>query len=401
MAAEYPEKVTTQLKTAINNLSLNLDDDVGENADEILMQSIPEGTPASGSFHIENEIIFYPERTSIKFGPGLTRGADGTTKAVHLKTLAGGEVKFGPEAHFINNLNDEVIATQTALGITGAFNFALYGKNLLLNQSFESYNIGTKLPDFWDLSATPTLVIAADTLFPGRQGNQITITCTGDNYEGIKITPGVANWLKVLPSTKYTFSIDYKVTAGDFAYVYIKSYNGATPSTIHVNDDTLASTTAIRKTYTFITSATADNLEIVLSPKNDGDIVIFSHPKLEQGAIATPYIPPDRDRTTHLTEATNATPDPIIKSRKTIHTITALAGACEFAAPTGDIRDGDALLIRIKDNATARALGHNAIYRALGVTLLTTTVISKTHYELFIYNSTDTKWDCVAVGSEA
>jgi len=116
MAAEYPTKVTTQLKTAVNNLSLNLTDDVGEDASEIFVGTT-EGAPASGSFHIENEIIFYPAKTSIKFGPGLTRGADGTTKAVHLKTLAGGEVKFGPEAHFINNLNDELIATQTKLGI--------------------------------------------------------------------------------------------------------------------------------------------------------------------------------------------------------------------------------------------------------------------------------------------
>ena len=122
MGAEYPGKVTTQLKSAINNLSLTLTDDVGENVDEIFVVATA-GAPASGSFHIENEIIFYPEKTSIKFGPGLTRGADGTTKAVHLKTLLGGEVIFGPEAHFINNLNDEVIATQTKLGITGAFNF--------------------------------------------------------------------------------------------------------------------------------------------------------------------------------------------------------------------------------------------------------------------------------------
>jgi len=396
MTAEYPEKVTTQLKTAVNNLSLNLDDDVGENADEIFVQTT-EGSPASGSFHIENEIIFYPEKTSIKFGPGLTRGADGTTKSVHLKTLAGGEVKFGPEAHNINNLNDELIATQTALGITGAFTFALYGKNLLLNQSFESYNIDTNLPDFWDLYNTPTLLIAADTLFPARGGNQIIITCTGTGYEGIQIEEGGSNWLKVLPSTKYTFSIDYKVTAGDFLYICIKSYNGAVAGTEHVDDDTLASTDATRVTYTFTTDADADNLAIMLIAKNDGDIVFVSHPKLEQGAIGTPYILPDRDRTTKLIEATNATPDPIIRSKHTKHIITALATACEFAAPTGDIRDGDALLIRIKDNGTARALTYNAIYRAgTDIALPLTTVISKTMYLGFIYNAADSKWDLVA-----
>jgi len=401
MPAEYPEKVTTQLKTAMNNLSLNLDDDVGENADEILMQSIPEGTPADGSFHIENEIIFYPTRTSIKFGPGLIRGADGTTKAVHLKTLAGGEVKFGPEAHFINNLNDELIATQTALGITGAFNFANYGKNLIPNHAFTDCDYDN-LPDFWTLLLTPTLAIAADTLFPARGGNQITITCTGESYEGIRLVGGTSNRLKVLPSTKYTFSVDYKVTAGDFVNILIKSYNGAVGGTAHVNDDTLNSTTAIRKTYTFTTDADADNLYIQLVAVNDGDIVIVSHPKLEQGANATPYIENQFLTNKRITKrvvsiASSATPTPN-GDITDIYTVTALAEAAVFAAPTGTPQNGQTLLIRIKDNGTARALSWNAIYRAgVDIALPTTTVLSKTLYVGFVYNSTDTKWDLVMV----
>ena len=59
------------------------------------------------------------------------------------------------------------------------------------------------------------------------------------------------------------------------------------------------------------------------------------------------------------------------------------------------------LIIWIKDNGTARALSWNAIYRAVGITLPTTTVISKTLYVGFIYNSTDTKWDAVATNQEA
>jgi hypothetical protein len=59
------------------------------------------------------------------------------------------------------------------------------------------------------------------------------------------------------------------------------------------------------------------------------------------------------------------------------------------------------LVIRIKDNATARAITYDTQFRAIGVTLPTTTVISKTLYLGLIYNSTDTKWDCVAVAQEA
>jgi hypothetical protein len=58
------------------------------------------------------------------------------------------------------------------------------------------------------------------------------------------------------------------------------------------------------------------------------------------------------------------------------------------------------LEIRIKDNGTARTLAFNAIYRAVGVTLPTTTVISKTLYLFCRYNSTDTKWDVLDVKLE-
>lgn len=80
---------------------------------------------------------------------------------------------------------------------------------------------------------------------------------------------------------------------------------------------------------------------------------------------------------------------------------TALSQATTIAAPTGSPVQGERLVIRLKDNGTARALTWNAIYRAIGVTIPTTTVISKTVYCGFIYNSTDTKWDCVAVAQEA
>lgn len=99
------------------------------------------------------------------------------------------------------------------------------------------------------------------------------------------------------------------------------------------------------------------------------------------------------------TEASNATPTPACDSYD-VHKITALAAAAAFAAPTGTPTEAQQLTIRIKDNGTARALTYNAIYRAVGATLPTTTVISKTLYLGFIFNSTDTKWDLVAVSQE-
>jgi hypothetical protein len=84
--------------------------------------------------------------------------------------------------------------------------------------------------------------------------------------------------------------------------------------------------------------------------------------------------------------------------------ITAQAAALTMAIPSGTPVQGQALMIRIKDNATARLItwtGGAGGYRAIGVTLPTTTVISKTTYVGFIYNSTDSKWDAIGVTTEA
>ncbi len=97
------------------------------------------------------------------------------------------------------------------------------------------------------------------------------------------------------------------------------------------------------------------------------------------------------------TIASSATPTPNADTTD-IYTVTALAAAATFGAPTGTPINGQKLIIRVKDNATARVLAWNAIYRAgTDVSLPLTTVISKTIYCGFIYNSTDSKWDLMAV----
>lgn len=82
-------------------------------------------------------------------------------------------------------------------------------------------------------------------------------------------------------------------------------------------------------------------------------------------------------------------------------TITAQAAALALANPTGTAIPGLGMVIRIKDDGTARAITYDTQYRAIGITLPTTTVISKTTYLAMIYNSTDTRWDVVATGTEA
>lgn len=100
--------------------------------------------------------------------------------------------------------------------------------------------------------------------------------------------------------------------------------------------------------------------------------------------------------TASTVDAATVTPD----GTKGQYNVTAIAQAFTLAAPSGTPLQGQKLIIRIKDNGTARAITFNAIYRALGTPLPTTTVLSKTLYLGFIYNATDTKWDLVASAQE-
>jgi len=77
-------------------------------------------------------------------------------------------------------------------------------------------------------------------------------------------------------------------------------------------------------------------------------------------------------------------------------TITALANADTITA-TGTPTEGQRLILRIKDNGTARALTFNAIFRfSTDLAAPTTTILSKTLYIGFMYNAIDSKWDCLA-----
>jgi len=85
------------------------------------------------------------------------------------------------------------------------------------------------------------------------------------------------------------------------------------------------------------------------------------------------------------------------------YNITAAGVALTINAPSGTPVDGQNLMLRIKDNGTARALTWTTSsggYRIIGTTLPTTTVINKTIYVGCIYNAADLFWDVISVNQQ-
>jgi hypothetical protein len=81
-----------------------------------------------------------------------------------------------------------------------------------------------------------------------------------------------------------------------------------------------------------------------------------------------------------------------------------LTGAITILTPSGTPVDGQRLMIRLEDDGTGRAITwttSSGAFRAIGVTLPTTTVATKITYVGCVYNSTDVFWDVIAVATQA
>ena len=83
------------------------------------------------------------------------------------------------------------------------------------------------------------------------------------------------------------------------------------------------------------------------------------------------------------------------------YAVTAQAAGLAINAPTGTPVDGNKLVFRLLDNGTPRALTWDGTYTVIGVTLPTTTTANKTTYVGCIYNANNTRWDVIAVTTQA
>ena len=145
----------------------------------------------------------------------------------------------------------------------------------------------------------------------------------------------------------------------------------------------------------------ATSQDITLNPSGTGKISLSSATVEANGVpvvTTTGTQTLTNKRVTSRIGTTTSTATPSINTDTTDqYNITALAAAITSVTVTGTPTDGQRLLVRIKGDATARAIAWGASFVASGVApLLTTTVASKTHLCSFLYDSVAAKWVAVA-----
>jgi len=183
---------------------------------------------------------------------------------------------------------------------------------------------------------------------------------------------------------------------------------GSTALTIAANAVTNAKAAQMAtKTYKGRTSALTGDSEDVAVATLKTDLVLVkadvglsnvdnTSNATERAATATLSGKRMDQRITSAASYTTNTGSSLDVSTTDLFVITAQAGALLFNSPGGTPLQGQRLIIRIKDDGTARALTWNAVFRALGTPLPSITIISKTLYLGFMYNSTDTTFDLIA-----
>ena len=146
--------------------------------------------------------------------------------------------------------------------------------------------------------------------------------------------------------------------------------------------------------YTMTLTGTAASSAKVLTLPNATDTLV--------GKATTDTLTNKRITPRVSTEVSSATPT-INTDNVDAHSITAIATAITSMTTnlSGTPTDFQKLVIRVKDDGTARAITWGASFEAKGVALPTTTVISKVLTVLFIYDTVTSKWGCVASVNEA
>lgn len=210
---------------------------------------------------------------------------------------------------------------------------------------------------------------------------------TGGNISALSIDSDLSSVSAnddTLPSAKATkAALDLKAPSANPTFTGTVTL----PKTVEIQD-----TSANHQYVLAVNELTADRTVTLPLLTGNDEFTFNAHTQTLTNKRVTPRV---------TTETSSATPT-INTDNVDAHSITALATAITSMTTnlSGTPTNFQKLIIRFKDNGTARAITWGASFEAKGVALPTTTVISKVLTVGFIYDTVTSKWGCVASAQE-
>lgn len=295
---------------------------------------------------------------------------------------------------------------QTGSGATAFLSIGTAGQVLQVNS-------GATAPEYVATTGTGSVVKATSpTLTTPLLGTPTSGTLT--NCTGLPISTGVSGLganVATFLATPSSANLAAAVTdeTGSGALVFATSPSLTTP-TLGVASATSINKVAITAPATSATLTIADGKTLTVNNTiaftgTDSTTMTLPGANATLASLAGTETLTNKRITPRITSITDAATITPTSDSSDQYNVTALAQTATLASPSGTPTDGQKLVLRLKDNGVARALtwttGSSGSYRAVGVTLPTTTVISKTVYIGCIWNAADSRWDAVAVAQEA
>jgi len=200
------------------------------------------------------------------------------------------------------------------------------------------------------------------------------------NATGLPVSTGISG-LGTSVSTALAVNVG---TAG--AFVVNGGALGTPSSGTLTNATGLPISTGVSGLGTGVATALGNNANAASGPVTGTGTATLQNKRIDPRVLST------------TSSAVAVTPD---ISAYDIYAWTAQAATLTINAPIGTPLDGDKLVFRILDNGVSQTLSWNGTFTAVGVTIPTATTAGKMTYVGCIYNTANTRWDVIAVTTQA